>query len=190
MDMVNKEDKSSKTSAGKQIREYAISIGFAIVIAIVLRTYVFARADVDGSSMESTLHDKDVIFVEKLSLISENIKRGQIIIFDSKNSKNEIYVKRVIGIEGDEIEIKEGKVYLNGSILKEDYLSENTVTKPGTFMTKNKKYKVEKGYIFVLGDNREHSTDSRELGPISLGDVKGHTIFRLYPFDKMRLFIK
>jgi signal peptidase I len=140
--------------------------------------------------MEATLHDKDVIFVEKLSLIGENIKRGQIIIFDSKNSKNEIYVKRVIGVEGDEIEIKEGKVYLNGSVLKEDYLSENTITKPGTFMTKNKKYKVEKGYIFVLGDNREHSTDSRELGPINLGDVKGHTIFRLYPFDKMRLFIK
>ena len=172
----------------KIIRDYGISIIAAIIIAVTFRTYVFARADVDGKSMYSTLNDKDVLFVEKVSLLTHKINRGQIVIFDSKNYTNDIYVKRVIGIEGDEIEIKDGKVYLNGTALQENYLDENTVTNPGPFILKNGKYKVEKDYVFVLGDNREDSVDSRILGPISTKDLKGHVVVRVYPFNKFRLF--
>lgn len=184
----NNNEVTSKYKIDKQIKEYAISIAVALVIALTLRCYVFARADVEGHSMDSTLNDKDIIFVEKVSLLTKSIKRGQIIIFDSNNSKEDIYVKRVIGVEGDEIEIKDGKVYLNGKVLDESYLDKNTYTNAGPFMERHKKYTVEKGHIFVLGDNRGNSLDSRTIGPISLKDVKGHTIFRLYPFDKMRVF--
>jgi signal peptidase I len=172
----------------KVIRDYAISIIAAILIALTFRTYVFARADVDGQSMFSTLHDKDVLFVEKISLLTHSFKRGQIVIFDSGNYNKDIYVKRVIGVEGDEIEIKNNKVYLNGNELQEDYLDENTITAPGPFMSKNNKYKVEKDHVFVLGDNREDSVDSRVLGPISTKALKGHVVVRVYPFKNFRLF--
>lgn len=185
-----KVDNSSKDKVriDKQIKEYAVTIVVAILIALALRNYVFARADVEGNSMLSTLHNRDVIFVEKLSLLTNSIKRQQIIIFDSKNAKGDIYVKRVIGIEGDQIEIKDGKVYLNGEILNEDYLDPGTKTNTGTFLADKGKYIVPKDHVFVLGDNRGNSLDSRTLGPINLNDIKGHTIFRVYPFNKMRIF--
>lgn len=189
MEQMDKENSSTEyVSIGKQIRDYAVSIITALTIALLLRNYVFARADVDGRSMESTLFDKDVIFVEKLSVLTGKIKRGEIVIFDANNANKDIYVKRVIGVEGDEIQIKEGKVFLNGAPMKEEYLDINTNTYPGSFMTKDKVYKVEKGYVFVLGDNREHSKDSREIGPVNIKDVKGHTILRIYPFKQFRLF--
>lgn len=171
-----------------QIKDYAVSIVAAIVIAIAFRTYVFARADVDGLSMFSTLNNKDVLFVEKISTLTHSFKRGQIVIFDSKNLAHEIYVKRIIGIPGDEIEIKNGKVYLNSSELEENYLDSDTVTNPGPLFIKNAKFKVEEGYVFVLGDNRTDSIDSRMLGPISIKDIKGHAVVRVYPFDKIRTF--
>jgi signal peptidase I len=171
-----------------QIKDYAISIAAAVVIAITFRTYVFARADVDGLSMFSTLNNKDVLFVEKISTLTHSFKRGQIVIFDSKNFAKDIYVKRIIGISGDEIEIKNSKVYLNGTELEENYLDPGIVTNPGPFLTKSTKFKVEEGYVFVLGDNRTDSIDSRMLGPISIKDIKGHAVVRVYPFDKMRTF--
>lgn len=170
------------------IREYGISIIAAIIIAVTFRTYVFARADVEGKSMYSTLNDKDVLFVEKISLLTHSFKHGQIVIFDSGNLNKDIYVKRVIAVPGDEIEIKDGKVYLNGSELKENYLDKNTVTNPGPFLTQNGKYKVPEGYVFVLGDNRGDSVDSRMLGPISTKALKGHVVIRVYPFSTFKLF--
>jgi signal peptidase I len=183
-----KDDSKDSVSIAKQIKDYAIAIISAILIAMVLRNYVITRADVDGSSMEATLSNKDVIFVEKLSLLTNNFKRGEIIIFNSKNTNGDIYVKRVIGVEGDEIQLKDGKVILNGTELVEDYVTPNNQTYPGSFLTKDKVYKVEKGYVFVLGDNREHSKDSREIGPVNIEDIKGHTIVRVYPFNKFRFF--
>ncbi|MCM0649831.1 signal peptidase I [Clostridium swellfunianum] len=171
-----------------QVRDYAISIIAAVVIAITFRTYVFARADVDGLSMYSTLNNKDVLFVEKISNLTHSFKRGQIIIFDSKNYNSDIYVKRIIGLPGDEIEIKNGKIYLNAAELKEDYLDSNTFTSLGPFLQKNGKYTVENGHVFVLGDNRNDSIDSRMLGPINIKDIKGHAIVRVYPFNKIRTF--
>lgn len=184
----NEDNLKDKIRIDKQIKEYAVSIVVAVIIALTLRSYVFARADVEGNSMVSTLHNRDVIFVEKLSLLTNSIKRGQIIIFNSKNANGDIYVKRVIGIEGDQIEIKDGQVYLNGEILQEDYLDPNTKTATGTFLLNKGKYTVPKDHVFVLGDNRGNSLDSRILGPINIKEIKGHTIFRVYPFNKMRIF--
>jgi len=185
--LLEKEKKKSK-SKGAEIRDYIISIGIAIAIALLFRAYVFARANVDGPSMMSTLKDKDVIFVEKLSLYSKSIKRGEIVTFDSGNATHDTYVKRVIGVAGDNLEIKNGKVYRNGEKLNESYLDSSTFTQGGSFLGENKKYKVPEGYIFVMGDNRKVSLDSRYLGPISLKDLNGHVILRAYPFDTIKTF--
>ena len=180
--MENNKEKKILTT----IKDYVISIAVAIVIAVTFRSYVFARADVEGHSMFSTLNEKDVIFVEKISLLTHNIKRGQIIIFDSKNENRDIYVKRVIAVAGDTIEIKNKKVYLNDKELKEDYLDKGTKTFGASFLKDGDKFKVPEGHVFVLGDNREFSLDSRYIGPIKIKDIKGHAILRVYPFNKIK----
>lgn len=184
----NEQFEKKPTNKKSQFKEYAISIIVAIAIALTFRTYVFARADVEGESMFSTLNNKDVLFVEKLSLLTHSIKKGEIIIFDSKNPTNDIYVKRVIATEGDQIEVKNGNVYINNKEIDEPYLDKGVITNPGPFLTANQLYTVEPGHIFVMGDNRGNSVDSRILGPIAIKDIKGHVILRAFPFNKIRFF--
>ena len=169
----------------KNVKEYIFTILLAFGLAFIFQSYVFAKSIVRGPSMQPTFNDKDVIFLEKVSTETGHINRGEIVVFNSKDKNNDIYIKRVIGIAGDKIEIKKGKVYLNGQPLAENYLSQDTITEPNSF---NTKYVIPKGYIFVLGDNRENSTDSRIIGPINIKDVKGHVIFRAYPFKDISTF--
>ncbi|MBV7274579.1 signal peptidase I [Clostridium thailandense] len=169
----------------KEIKDYMISITVALVIALLFHTYVFARATVQGPSMQPTLHNNDILFLEKISTETSNVKRGQIVVFDSKDENGDYYIKRVIGIAGDTVEIKNGHVYLNGSMLNESYLSSNNITEPST---DESKYIVPDGCVFVLGDNRTNSKDSRVLGPIKIKDLKGHAVVRVFPFNKATVF--
>lgn len=169
----------------KEIKDYAISITVALAIALVFHTYVFARATVQGPSMQPTLQNNDILFLEKISTETSNVKRGQIVVFDSKDENGDYYIKRVIGIAGDTVEIKNGHVYLNGSMLNESYLSSNNITEPST---DESKYIVPDGSVFVLGDNRTNSKDSRVLGPIKIKDLKGHAVVRVFPFNKATVF--
>jgi signal peptidase I len=169
----------------KKIKLYVIYVLIIFGLAFILQSYVFSRAVVTGPSMKPTFNNKDVIFVEKISTETGHINRGEIIVFNSHRENNSNYIKRVIGIAGDKIEIKNSKVYLNGKLLSESYLSKGTATEPYSV---NTKITIPKGYIFVLGDNRGNSTDSRMLGPIRVKDVKGHVIVRIYPFNEMKIF--
>lgn len=183
--MNSSEEESRKKNILKEIKEYGLSIMVALFLAFIFHTYVLARASVDGPSMQPTLHNNDVIFLEKLSVETNNIKRGEIIVFDSKNENNDYYIKRVIGVAGDQVDIKNGKVYVNGNQIVENYLSPDTITEP---ISPKTTYKVPEGQVFVLGDNRSNSTDSRILGCINVKDVKGHAILRAYPFNQIRIF--
>jgi signal peptidase I len=169
----------------KKFKEYIFTILLAFGLAFVFKSYVFAKSIVIGPSMQPTFNNKDIIFSEKVSIEIGHINRGKIVVFNSKNKNNDIYIKRAIGIAGDKIEIKNGKVYLNGQSLVENYLTKDIITEPNSF---NTEYVIPKGYIFVLGDNRENSTDSRILGLINIKDVKGHVIFRAYPFKAISTF--
>lgn len=172
----------------KSILEYGVCIAVGLIAAFGIKTYVFAKVDVDGQSMMSTLNNNDQVFIEKVSLYNSSIKRGEIVTFQSHDTNNSDYVKRVIGVAGDEIEIRSGKVYLNGKLLKENYLKPNTYTSGGDFLLENQSYKVPAGYIFVMGDNRTVSNDSRNIGPIALKSLNGHVILRVYPFNEIKGF--
>ncbi|WP_338432777.1 signal peptidase I [Clostridium tyrobutyricum] len=169
----------------KSITSYIVYIIVVIVIAVILQRFVFARATVTGPSMQPTFSNNDIIFLEKISTEIGHINRGEIVIFNSQDENNDNYIKRVIGVAGNKIEIKNSKVYLNGKELQEKYLPIGTKTEPNSSITT---YTVPKGYIFVLGDNRENSTDSRILGNISLKQVKGHVVLGLYPFKNIKIF--
>ncbi|WP_207876602.1 signal peptidase I [Clostridium sp. HV4-5-A1G] len=164
---------------------YIIYILIIFGLAFILQSYVFSRVVVSGPSMQPTFNNNDVIFIEKVSTEIGYINRGEIIVFNSHRESNSNYIKRVIGIAGDKIRIKNSKVYLNGKLLSEDYLPKGTDTESNSI---NTEYIVPNGYVFVLGDNRGNSTDSRILGPISVRDITGHVVIRIYPFSEIKIF--
>jgi len=140
--------------------------------------------------MEKTLQDGDRLIIEKISPRMGNIKRGDIVTIDDPiklSTDTRPIIKRVIGIEGDHVQIRDGKVFVNGEELKEDYINGDTTYEI------NEQYSdviVEEGYIYVLGDNRllGMSKDSRTIGTASMEYVTGKALLRFYPFNKFRLF--
>lgn len=161
--------------------EWIKSIATAVVIAILIKTFIFNTTYVLGNSMYPTLHEKDRLFANKISLYFGGLSRGDVIVLEAPDTPKKDYIKRVIGISGDVVEIKEGKVYLNGALLKEDYIEENAYT----HVYDESIWEVPEGYVFVLGDNRGEgaSKDSRYFGCISVDTVKGITGFRYFPMD-------
>jgi len=166
----------------KEVLEWIKSIGLAVVIAVLIKTFVFNTTYVLGNSMYPTLHERDRLFANKLSLYFGGPSRGDVVVLEAPDVPKKDYIKRVIGIEGDIVEIIDGKVYLNGSLLKEDYIDEDAYT----HVYDKNRWVVPEDHVFVLGDNRDEgaSKDSRYFGCISIETIKGITGFRYFPIDK------
>lgn len=173
----NKDDKLKKETI-----EWIKSILLAIVIAILIKTFVFNTTYVLGNSMYPTLHERDRLFANKLPLFFSGPDRGDIVVLEAPDAENKDYIKRVIGIGGDTVAIIDGKVYLNGKVLEEDYIEEGSYT----HVYSENYWEVPEGYVFVLGDNREEgaSKDSRYFGCVPLESIKGIVNFRYYPFNE------
>lgn len=169
---------TSKTIA-KEVLDWAVHIIIAVVIGFLIVTYVAQRTIVHDVSMQPTLYEGDNLIVEKISPKTGNLHRGDIIVFYEPLEKRQL-IKRLIAVEGDTVEIKDGKVFINGEATVENYTKEG-FTSPGEYNNLT----IEKGHIFVLGDNRGNSRDSRSLGLIKVSQVTGKAIFRFYPFNKM-----
>ena len=171
------EEKKNKNEA----MEWVKSIVFAIAIALIIKTFVFNTTYVLGNSMYPTLHEKDRLFALKIPLYFKGPDRGDVIVLEAPDSPSKDYIKRVIGIEGDKVEIIDGKVYVNNEIIQEDYL----VGEPYTHTYIESTWIVEEDKVFVLGDNRAEgaSKDSRYFGTIDMNTIKGVTEFRYYPID-------
>ncbi|MEN2777250.1 signal peptidase I [Acetivibrio clariflavus] len=165
-------------------------IGIAVLLGVFIVNFVAQITIVNGSSMEKTLHDGDRLIIEKISPRFGNIKRGDIVTIDDPiklSNDTRPIIKRVIGVEGDRVQIRDGKVFVNGEELKEDYINGDYTYEV------NEQYSdvtVEKGHIYVLGDNRlmGMSKDSRTIGTASLEYVTGKALLRFYPFNKIGSF--
>lgn len=166
----------------KEIFEWMKSIAFAVVIAILIKTFLFNTTYVLGYSMYPTLHERDRLFTNKIVYKIGQPKRGDIVVLKAPDDPSKDYIKRVIGLAGDIVEIIDGIVYVNGEPYKEEYILEDSYT----YSYENSSWKVEEGYLFVLGDNRNKgaSKDSRYLGLIPINTVKGKAIYRYFPFDE------
>lgn len=158
--------------------DYAKVIILALLISFGIKTFVVTSTIVDGRSMNPTVNHGDRLMVNKLFFMKKNITRGDIIDFYVPSAKK-YYLKRVIGVEGDTVEIIKDRVYLNGEMLEENYVSTN-VTTPHN---ENTKWVVPEGHVFVLGDNRSNSRDGRDLGTIPRSDIVGKIVLRYYPFN-------
>lgn len=157
------------------------TILIALVLAFVIKNFIFTFAYVRGISMEPTLQEKNMLFcvVPKKYF---GLERGEIIILKSPIEKNKNYIKRIIGLPGDEIKVKDGSVYVNGDIYKEDYISTDyTEALNATFI------ELKDNEFFVMGDNRlpGGSIDSRSFGPIEKKDIKAVAVYRILPFSKL-----
>jgi len=170
----------------KFIAGWALTIIVALILAFLIRTFVFVVATVDGPSMQPTLTNNDRLIVTKYDYYFADVKRGDIVIcrFNDPNYPD-IYVKRVIGLPGEMISIIDGVVYINGTAISEDYTEKSL---PGIDRHYNMDaYYIPEGHVFVMGDNRNNSADSRmhSNGAISVDLIIGKAQWRIFPFNNM-----
>ncbi|MGI5848953.1 MAG: signal peptidase I [Christensenellales bacterium] len=162
----------------RETRGWIFSLVSAILIALLLRFFVFEFIRVDGPSMEPTLFTDEYVFMEKVTYWFSTPQRGDIIIC-SFPDRTDTYVKRIIGIEGDTIQIDGGVLYING-IANYDYFADIMYTDMAPII-------VPENHIFVMGDNRNRSMDSSSssVGPLSYNMILGKALFVIWPVDKI-----
>lgn len=135
--------------------------------------------------MYPTFYDNDILILNKLKYRFSDIERGDVVALRFEDTN--YLIKRVIGLPGETVEFKDNQLYINGVEVEEDYLEDDVVTED--FQLSQIGYQViPEGMYFVLGDNREHSSDSRELGLVAEKDILGETSIRIFPFNRIKIF--
>ncbi|HHY76523.1 MAG TPA: signal peptidase I [Firmicutes bacterium] len=155
-------------------RDILETVLIALLIAILVRAFVIERFVVDGPSMEPTLWDSQSLLVNKIAYRFSKPKRGDVVVFRYPLDPSRDYVKRCVAVGGDTVEIRMGRLYVNGLLKEEPY-----VRYPGFYDMKP--ITVPEDCIFVLGDHRTNSEDSRMFGPVKLSLVKGKAVFIIWP---------
>ncbi|TRZ36790.1 signal peptidase I [Niallia circulans] len=161
----------------KEIYSWAKTIVFCFLLVFICRQFVYAPIIVDGKAMMPTLENNNRILVNKIT----SIDRFDVIVFHSPVS-SAYYIKRVIGLSGDNIEVKDDSLYVNGKKYDEPYLQANKEILAESHLTADLKETVPEGYLYVMGDNRLKSNDSRLFGVISKEDVVGKAALRVFSF--------
>jgi signal peptidase I len=161
--------------------DWVIVIGVALLVAFVVRTFVLAHFVVDGESMVSTLHDGDRVFVNKLSYRLHDPHRGDVVVLhEIQGASSRDLIKRVIALPGETIEMRNCDVSIDGKHLDEPYLDQQVVT-PGNCGAEIPPTKVPDNHVFVMGDNRPGSLDSRALGTIDEDELVGRAFVVFWP---------
>lgn len=177
------------TKKKNELWEWIKALVVAVLLAAVIRYFFFAPIVVDGLSMMPTLHDQDRMIVNKFSYRIGEPERFDIIVFHAPENKD--YIKRVIGLPGDTVEYKDDILYVNGKAFEEPYLEElkndetldGPLTQPFTLKEIIGQEIVPEGELFVMGDNRRYSKDSRIIGTIPMGKVLGKTSLVYWPIE-------
>lgn len=161
------------------VKEWTLSILLVLAVVLAIRFFMFEITTVDGDSMHPTLHTNERIAVEKISRYFGMPKRGDILIVKYPDRRGS-YVKRAIGLPGETIEIIDSMVYIDGRPISEPYIHSVPYRDMDAFL-------VPSGHIFVMGDNRAHSLDSRtkSVGAIPKKAIMGHGFFVVWPFENL-----
>jgi len=172
-----KEPVKKKTTLG-MIWEIVQTLLMAAVLYFAI-DYCIARVRVENISMETTFTEGQLLMVNKLNYKFSEPKRGDVVIFEAPKAPGEDYIKRMIGLPGDHIEVKEGKLFINGNEIVEEWIHEP--------MIYTGSWDVPENSYFVLGDNRNHSSDSHSWGFVPRENLVGNAFFRYWPLNRIRI---
>ena len=166
--------------------KFLIAILLVLGLSVLLRTFVFQAYEIPSGSMETTIMTGDMVFAEKVSYHFREVEQGDIVTFDDPLTSNRTLIKRVIAVAGQTVDIndEDGLVYVDGEALEESYTTgatytlESSVTYP---------YTVPEGCVWVMGDNRENSQDSRYFGAIEVSTVSARAVFVYWPLSEIKM---
>ena len=179
-------------SVWREVRSLVRDVLFAALTAILIVVFVVQPVKVEGTSMLPRLHDGERIFVNKFVYaldgwpskdhsVGRPVQRGDIVVFWFPDDPNKSFIKRVIGLPGDSVRIdEEGRVFVNGQQVDEEYLAPEYTQRPRPMPLQM----IKKHYFFVMGDNRDHSNDSRDWGLVPEKYIYGEAIFRYWPLSE------
>lgn len=163
------------------------TIVFIGSLFIVVYLFIMAPNQIKGASMEPTFYSGEYILTSKITYKFRQPHRGDVIVFKSPKNPDIDYIKRIIGIPGDKLEIKGEEIYVNGELLPENYISAKTNLWEGGYLKEGAPITIPAEMLFVMGDNRPRSSDSREFGPIPFESIIGDVFFRYFPTNKVGL---
>lgn len=158
------------------IREILSTLLPALLIAVLMHLFLAQSTIVYGQSMEPNYHTDERLIIEKLTYYFHPPQRGDVVVIKDPSGGSTPLIKRVVALAGERVTIANGQVFINGQALREPYLSQITDGRSRSWV-------VPPLHVFVLGDNRGNSRDSRVFGPVPLGDVLGHAVFRYWPLE-------
>ena len=192
-DDVPTDDQPANPKAGRSgglgcLLEVVETLVLTLVILLVVQNFVAQPFQVKGGSMERTFVEGDYVLVDRLTPHWSPYARGQVIVFqppDAVADRGEPFIKRVIGVGGDTVEVKDGRVFVNGAALDEPYLFHDAagVAEPTDALNESR-WVVPAGDLFVMGDHRVASEDSRVFGPITVSSVIGRGVVRYWPLSQ------
>jgi signal peptidase I len=163
------------------LREILETVLPALLIALLINVFVGQATRVEGQSMEPNLHTDQRLVVEKVSYRFHGPERFDVVVLRMPSQGDELLIKRVVGLPGETVEFRDGGVYINGKRLEEPFLREGT--RPGRRTT----VVVPPLHVYVLGDNRDHSNDSRSFGPIPIENIVGRAWISYWPLEEIGL---
>ena len=163
-------EKNKKKNYFRELLPYFI----IILVVIFIKVFIVSPIRVNGESMDSTLHDGDIMLLDEVSYRFSDIQRFDIVVI---HREDEYLIKRVIGLPGEKIKYVDGKLYVNGKYVKEDF--EHKKTNDFSAIINEENY-------FVMGDNRTNSTDSRSFGTVSRDQILGKTSLIIFPFSRKK----
>lgn len=181
------EQETEQKNVWKELLEMVLYLVIALVAALLIVKFVGQRTQVDGSSMNPTLYDKENLILDKISYHFRDPERFDIIVFPFEEDGEEThFIKRIIGLPGEMVQIIDGYVYINGELLESDIYGKEVMEYAGRAA---EPITLGDDEYFVLGDNRNNSRDSRfeEVGNIKRGDITGRAFLRIWPLNKFGL---
>ncbi len=163
---------------GSLTRDVIGTIVPAVLIALLIHVFLAQATRVYGQSMQPNLHSNERLVVEKLSYRFHGPRRGDVIVLHDPSGGSELLIKRVIGLPGERVTVADGQVFIDGEALDEPYLDQETEGSGRSWL-------VPPLHVFVMGDNRQASRDSRSFGTVALDQIIGRALFRYWPLDQI-----
>ncbi|MFA6304270.1 MAG: signal peptidase I [Patescibacteria group bacterium] len=161
---------------------------FSLAIIVPVRMFVVQPFIVEGDSMLPNFHDGEYLIVDEISYRFTAPVRGEVVIFHPPLSPKTYYIKRIMGLPNETVELKDGNIYIYNAQFPQGQLVDESAYLTNDKVNETSRVELKDGQYFVMGDNRNNSLDSRRIGPITMKNIKGRALIRAFPFNKFTLF--